>query len=163
MRVLAAACLIAALALGGCGTGAPAAAGPSPTAAAGDCQVTAPGGTPPPPASEFARDPTSYGNGTLWVALPPDGAFQADANTMDPDGFLRLKLGWWRGIPGPMRIEGRRLDGPAGPARGDVPAGYEATGFQATSVSFPTTGCWEVTGVLGASRLTFVLRVTRAG
>jgi hypothetical protein len=41
-----------------------------------------------------------------------------------------------------------------------VPDGYGATGFQATAVTFPTTGCWKVVGGVGDAGLTFVVRVT---
>jgi hypothetical protein len=30
------------------------------------------------------------------------------------------------------------------------------TGFQSSGVNFPTEGCWEVTGEVGATTLTFV-------
>ena len=50
---------------------------------------------------------------------------------------------------------------PAGSAAGGggLPAG--ATGFQATGVTFPTTGCWKVEGRVGDARLAFVVSVRR--
>jgi hypothetical protein len=41
------------------------------------------------------------GAGTL-----PDGGVMA---AIERDGSNRLKLGWWRGIPGRLVITGRRL------------------------------------------------------
>ena len=38
----------------------------------------------------------------------------------------------------------------------DVPSNYGTTGFQPSGVSFPTEGCWEVTGHVGDTTLTFV-------
>jgi hypothetical protein len=70
------------------------------------------------------------------------------------------KLGWWRGVAGKLAITGERLDGQAPALSAHVPDGYGATGFQATAVTFPTTGCWKVVGSVGDARLTFVVRVT---
>jgi hypothetical protein len=72
-----------------------------------------------------------------------------------------MKFGWWRGVSGQLSIQGRRLDGPAPPLRAEVPDGYGDTGFQASGVIFPTEGCWEITGQVGAARLTFVNFVIR--
>jgi hypothetical protein len=35
------------------------------------------------------------------------------------------------------------------------------TGFQASGVQFPTEGCWEVTGTVGTTSLTFVTFVIK--
>jgi hypothetical protein len=45
--------------------------------------------------------------------------------------------------------------------RADIPDGYGPTGLQATGVIFPTEGCWEVTGHVGDSTLTFVTLVVK--
>lgn len=58
-------------------------------------------------------------------------------------------------------VTGRRLDAPAPPLRADVPAGYGRTGFQASGVSFRTEGCWEVTGKVRQTTLTFVTFVIK--
>jgi hypothetical protein len=42
-----------------------------------------------------------------------------------------------------------------------VPGGY-GRGFQATVLTFPTIGCWRVTGRVGRARLTFTLLVTKS-
>ena len=52
--------------------------------------------------------------------------------------------------------QGRRLDGDAPALEASIPDGYGNTGFQATGLSFPTPGCWEVTGRVGEASLTFV-------
>jgi hypothetical protein len=82
---------------------------------------------------------------------------------MDSDGSLSMKFPWWRGVRGKLIIEGRRLDASAPPLRASIPEGYGDTGFQATALIFPTEGCWEVTGKVGETRLTFVTRVVKAG
>jgi hypothetical protein len=72
-----------------------------------------------------------------------------------------MKFGWWRNVSGQLEITGRRLDGSAPPLHAGVPDGYGGTGFQASGVSFPTEGCWELTGSVGSSSLTFVTLVIK--
>jgi hypothetical protein len=120
--------------------------------------------SPPPgvsPDDLFGSD-SSYGNGRLWVGgLWPKGVIVATPNFIDQDGSVGMKFGWWRQVSGYLRITGRRLDAPAPPLRADVSAGYGRTGFQASGVSFPTEGCWEVTGKVRQTTLTFVTFVIK--
>jgi hypothetical protein len=172
--------LLAASGLTGCGgdrparpAGAPAttaatstAAGPSRlgTADAKRCPVTLPGSVGPTGVSphDFFGWGSSYGNGKLWVGgLWPGGVIDAEPAFVAEDGSVGMKFGWWRAAPGKLRITGRRLDGPAPPARAHVPDGYGDHGFQASGVDFPTEGCWQVTGELPTTRLTFVTLVIR--
>jgi hypothetical protein len=77
-----------------------------------------------------------------------------------------MKFPWWRMVTGRLQLSGRRLDATAPPAMTDVPGGYGPTGFQATSVTFPTQGCWQVTGRADHASLsfvTFVIERTPAG
>ena len=55
------------------------------------------------------------------------------------------------------RVKVRRKGAP--PLTATIPGGYERTTFQATSISFPTAGCWEVRGVAGDAQLAFVVRI----
>ncbi len=125
-------------------------------AAAGTCPVTAPNGSEPP-GSTFGSE--FHGNGTLWV-----GVWPANVVVSPPaaDGTVEEKFGWWRGAAGALRIEGRRLDGPSPPLGARIPDGYGDSGFQSTSLAFPSAGCWEVTGHLGGTSLTFVTLVVAA-
>jgi hypothetical protein len=129
--------------------------------AARACPVTIPG---PVRASGF-----NYGNdkirvaiywpgGTLPAGQLPDGGSYA---TIERDGSIWAKVGWWRGIAGTLHISGRRLDRPAPPLRADVPDGYGARGFVPSGLTFPTVGCWRVTGRAGAGRLAFVVKVEK--
>jgi hypothetical protein len=107
---------------------------------------------------------SSYGNGELGVGgLWPDGVIAAGPDFVDKDGAIGMKFGWWRNVPGDLEITGARLDGPAPPARGEVPSGYGQTGFQASGIVFPTEGCWEVSGHVGPATLTFVTFVVIDG
>jgi hypothetical protein len=96
-----------------------------------------------------------YGEGGLAVVLWPGGRLVAgrlpDGSSMadvKPDGSLVAKLGWWRAAAGKLVIAGERLDAEAPALSADVPDGYGSTGFQATAVTFPTTGCWKVVGAV---------------
>ena len=99
-----------------------------------------------------------WGNGTLAAGLRPDGGSIA---TVEDDGSIHTKLGWWRGVPGRLTISGRRLDARAPALESHVPSGYGRLGFQPTGLVFPTVGCWRVVGRVGDARLTFVVKVTR--
>ncbi len=129
------------------------------------CPVTLPTRfTPPPGVSRddlFGSD-ESYGNGRLWVGgLWPRGVIVAAPDFIDRDGSVDMKFGWWRQVSGQLRITGRRLDAPAPPLRADVSGGYGTTGFQASGIYFPIEGCWEVTGQVGRTTLTFVTFVIK--
>jgi len=123
------------------------------------CPVTVPNGSTPP---GERRSRQHHGNGSLWTGLWPDGTVvfkPKGAGFVLEDGSLAMKFWWWRAVKGKLIIEGRRLDGPAGPLRASIPKGYRDTGFQASALIFPTEGCWEVTGRAGEASLTFVTRV----
>ena len=72
-----------------------------------------------------------------------------------------MKFGWWTKVPGQLNIAGRRLDRPAPPIRGVVPDGYGPRGFQPSGVIFPTEGCWEITGSVHRTELSFVTFVIK--
>ncbi len=128
-------------------------------AARSTCAVTQPNGSQPPNGSIGGE--LIHGNGSLWVAMPPSNVVVTEPSAGDT---IQTKFPWWRAVTGTLRIEGRRLDGPALPLTAtDVPDGYGATGFQASAVTFPTEGCWEVTGRAGNASLTFVTLVLKAG
>lgn len=107
-----------------------------------------------------------YGNEALTVGIPPDGRFVFKPGGAGfvavSDGALGIKVGWDRLRRGYLRIEGRRLDGEAAPARSAF-SDYDDFGFQATYVIFPTPGCWEITGRVADASLTFVVFVVKIG
>jgi hypothetical protein len=76
----------------------------------------------------------------------------------------RNKVLWIRPAGTELTIKGEHLDGPASPVTAEIPCCYRS-GFQATSVIFPTAGCWRVTATAGDHALTFVTIVgaTRPG
>ena len=129
--------------------------------ASGRCDVTLPNEKSSPDRSA----PDAYGNGSLSVSLPwPEGTVVFKPNGpgfVTPDRALSMKFGWVRRIRGSLTIDGRRLDADASPLQANIPGGYGPSGFQSTALIFPTPGCWEVTGHVGNTALTFVTRVVK--
>lgn len=137
-------------------------ASPLTLADAKNCPVTKPGKAPEDFGDRLFGSAAAFGNDDLWVGgLGDDGVIPADSRFVESDGSIGWKFGWWRIVSGRLTITGRRLDVPAPPLRASVPDGYGPHGFQASGVYFPTEGCWEVTGTVGGSELTFVTFVLR--
>ena len=126
------------------------------------CPVTAPNG------ARFFAEPAggNHGNDALVTVLWTGGPVEfkpRGPGCVEPDGYLGMKWPWWRSVPGTLTIEGRRLDGPAGPLKAHIPKGYGGEGFQSTGLLFAGPGCWEVTGRVGDKSLSFVTQVTKVG
>ena len=113
-------------------------------------------GTSPRPTfasrEEWARGGTWYGDDRIWLGLPEGGAIRANQLPFS------LKIPSWQTAAGPVAITGRRLDGP-GSATGTVPEPIHGSGFQPSSVVFPTPGCWEVTYSVDSQPLRFIVRI----
>jgi hypothetical protein len=118
------------------------------------CALTTPN-LRPPPGQLFG---VPHGNGKLWV-----GTWASNVVFQKPqaDGWIDAKFGWYRAVRGQLTIEAHRLDADAPPARSSVPFGYGDGGFQSSGVIFPTEGCWQVTGHVGNTSLTFVTVVLK--
>jgi hypothetical protein len=121
------------------------------------------------PAPSPAPPSFNYGNRVIRILLHPrNGKLIAgrlpgggQIATINPDGSIGAKFGWWRAGSGKIRISGRRLDASAPPLRAHVPDGY-GRGFQATGLIFPTTGCWKVTGRYLELQISFTLLVVKS-
>jgi hypothetical protein len=135
------------------------------------CRVTIPPKRKVPTEAGLSAAGFNYGNaylqaalywprGTLSAGVLPDGGSRA---TVNRDGSIYAKLGWWRGLPGQLVIRGRRLDAHAPPLRAEAGTvlSYGSDGFVPSGLTFPTVGCWQVTGGVRHARLTFVVRVTK--
>ena len=135
---------------------------PSPMATPFDCPISQPNDNGPPPDSGGEG---GYANDALWTTLTmwseQPGLVPApnDAHLHSDGSVNELKWAWYRYVPGTLTIEGRRLDAPALPLEAWVPDGYGDRGFQVSGITFPSNGCWEVTGRVGEDSLTFVLLV----
>lgn len=135
-----------------CG-GPPAAPTPTAQTVTGACPVTQPPQPPlvPPPLSPETNTGTGafwYGNDALWLTLSTNGTMlQSDKRYI------------WRTVPGPLTVDGRRLDAPAPPLDARIPDGYGDFGGQSTGLDFPTTGCWEIAARVSGRELRFVVNV----
>ncbi|HEY7400563.1 MAG TPA: hypothetical protein VH989_06680 [Actinomycetota bacterium] len=123
-----------------------------------ECAVTLPDAShrPGDPAGLGAQ---GFGNGEVWVGLWPHGVVRATPDNINRHGAIVVKFPWDRAVRGRLRITGRRLDAGAPPLRA-LMSDYGPIGFQPSSLVFPTEGCWEITGRVAGSSLTFVTRVT---
>jgi hypothetical protein len=132
-----------------------------------DCPVTISRATPNSLLNGLGTR-NAYWNKNLYAgALWPDATLMVGpqgAGFILPDDSLEMKYPWLRaaGLTGKLTITGRRLDAVAPPLKADIPSGYLDSGFEATGLIFPTEGCWEITGKVGDTTLTFVNRVIRA-
>jgi hypothetical protein len=104
-----------------------------------------------------------HGNGTLWTWLEPDGIFRFDPADKQDDGTYFSKYGWLTTSRERPTITARRLDSPAPPAKIEVRGPGRFGGIlaqpaysYAAATSWPTTGCWEITGHVDGSTLTVI-------
>lgn len=106
----------------------------------------------------------NFGNESVSTILGSRLTFRPGGpGAVHADGALSMKYMWWRTATGDLRVEGERLDGDAPPLRAHIPPGYGDTGFQSTSLIFPTPGCWRVTAYVGDAELSFVVSVNIIG
>jgi len=116
-----------------------------------------------------------FGTDRLWMALPANGIWRAVRfSATDPglgsktDWWVEAKVSWWRqgydwrvdGEP-KLKVTGRRLDSPAPPLITDETnaVGRAPKAYMMVDISFPTLGCWEITGHYEGDDLTFVVWV----
>jgi hypothetical protein len=134
------------------------------------CSPTVPPARHGPPPVPFSAADFDYGNKLLRADVPARGRLIAgtlpnggEMASIERNGSISAKVGWWRGLPGKLVISGQRLDRPAAPLKSWLPDpnSYGATGFIPSDLTFPTTGCWRVSGKLGRAHLSFVLSVTK--
>jgi hypothetical protein len=124
------------------------------------CAVTLPNAERTP--YDPARGPQT-GNGWLWVSAYPFGITRANKSDVGRDGKISIKFAWYRKQAGRrLTISARRLDARAAPGRPFIPPGY-GSNFQASGITFPSEGCWRVTGRVGRHSLTFVTIVLEPG
>jgi hypothetical protein len=84
---------------------------------------------------------------TIWATVGSEG-FRQGGN----------KVMWIRPAGTQLIVTGQRADGPAASLRADIPCCYPST-FQASGLTFPTSGCWQVTAKAGTAELQFVALV----
>ena len=117
------------------------------------------------PAEFFGSDSAHWEHNLYVGGLWPDGTIEFRPNGpgyIYDDGSVGMKIAWYRGkgVRGKLKIHGKRLDAAAPPLRSEL-SDYGDTGFQPSQVIFPTEGCWQVTGTVGDSTVTFITRVVK--
>ncbi|HET8895608.1 MAG TPA: hypothetical protein VFM96_16085 [Gaiellaceae bacterium] len=124
----------------------------------GSCPITRANGNVP---STSLKGSGWHGQAPLWVQFLGVASVQANivVGQAAADGSISTKFPWWRGVAGTLRVAGKRLDGAAPPLTASIAPVPDDTGIQPTKLSFPTAGCWQVTGQLGDASLTFVTLV----
>lgn len=138
---------------------------PQPTSHTNACVVsTARRGKPPPAIHPAEPQPVPWiagftGNRALWVGLPRDSMLHSDTPHAR---HINVKFPWWRLKTGYVMVTARRLDGPSKGFSASVGNGaYGPTGFDPSELSFPSAGCWQITGTLPGGSLTITLRAAR--
>jgi hypothetical protein len=109
----------------------------------------------------------------LWTAAP-SGEWAATPHEQNPDGSLWLKAPWFAAGPkgnaphgptGRLKITGRRIDAASPPLRASTQQvgviGFGGSAVWAAVITFPTAGCWTISGTVGKTQHTFRLLVTR--
>jgi hypothetical protein len=115
-----------------------------------DCPVTAKTYDRPPDDPNPFFPGFGYGN---WY-INADRTMWASAESRFERG--EDKVLWIRPAGTQLIVTGRRLDAAAPPPRADIPCCYPST-FQASGLTFPTPGCWQVTAKAGTATLQFVV------
>jgi hypothetical protein len=133
----------------------------APRATAARCPVTQPSGDWP----QGLEGDRWYGNDKLWVSLPPGGLLRVAPSQVRPDGTLFDKPGWMpTGVRGSLTVRGRRIDAHAPALRvHSVNWGYSSTGRGSwrSAISYPSEGCWKLTGRVRDISISYVLKVER--
>lgn len=111
------------------------------------------------PEDVAVNNPPAYG----YYFINEDRSIWASAWWFDQnENFLisgkALKTGWFRPEGVTLEITGQRLDGEAPALEVSIPCCYP-TRFQATGLTFPTDGCWQVNAAAGGSHLSFIVQV----
>lgn len=120
------------------------------------CPITVPNGDRPAGA---AASRNWHGGPDLWLLFWPRGVVVPGDGVLR-DGALTIKLGWWRRSPArSLTISGRRLDGESSFSVTRSADGYGETGPLPSGVTFPSGGCWELTGTAGTASLRVVVLV----
>jgi hypothetical protein len=133
------------------------------------CTPDTPDGVPPPvqPSAQLVPG-TTISNDGIWAMIPDDGRLHISEEFIETSGEYKgwrgTKMMWTRGdgVVGSVIITGERLDAEA-PAAVDLVyldgRQYGTMGFTPTWLTFPSAGCWEITGAVGNHTLVFILEV----
>lgn len=122
---------------------------------------------PVQPSAQLVAGTTVSAEG-IWAAIPPEGKLRISESYAETsgeyEGWRGTKMMWTRGdhTVGPLIITGKRLDAEAAAAVDLVYLDgrqYGTMGFTPSWPTFPSAGCWKITGTVGDHELVFTLEV----
>lgn len=132
-----------------------------------------------PPVAAVQAPPPGFANGVCTESphvsdRPPDdpgaSSFASPGATWFANDSRTLWAWWWGKTSGgdykvlwvrpgqSLRVTGRRLDAASAPMTADIPSGYYDT-YQASGLSFPSPGCWQVDANASGQTLRFVVHL----
>ena len=129
---------------------------PSGSTAAQDCPVTKPIIATPPTAVLGERGFLPRGP---YYLSPDKQVWAQDWGWTSTPGVRKVL--WLKPLGAPLELRGRRLDAEAPPLGIDT-SDDSGEGFQASHLTFPTEGCWEIVAQSGSSVLRFVMYIHAA-
>jgi hypothetical protein len=87
-------------------------------------------------------------DGRIWASAPGLQSYRPEGN----------KVLWVKPSGSQLEVKGRRLDGQAALLQVHIPGGY-ADDYQASGVTFPTPGCWEIEAKADGTEWSFVVYI----
>ncbi|HEY8884260.1 MAG TPA: hypothetical protein VIO35_03030 [Chloroflexota bacterium] len=133
---------------------------PFPTAGATAVPTDVTAVAPPCPDAPITTDAPANGNTAKWSSTwyrSPDGQIWASAPGLQHPGGDKVL--WVKPVGGQLTVQGKRLDGAAGPLYAVLSTGYESMDYQASFIWFPSSGCWEVEARANTTTWRFVVSV----
>lgn len=136
------------------------------------CPITKPEHVLVPPVPHPAKAPSGqfwFGTEQLWTALPVTGSWNGLPSSPDDPTFRQKLFFWRRGYDAHrdaeprLTVVGRLLGSPSTTLLSDATSSGSRGGedeFMVTGATFPSPGCWEITGSYEKSQLTFIIWVT---
>jgi hypothetical protein len=110
-----------------------------------------------PPVTQHPTDTDVFGDGpgAEWHCDLDNRLCAVKNGTWRAGG---IKVGWRKPPGATFEVSGHRLDAEAPPLKASLPDEYPGT-FQASGLTFPTEGCWEVEARTDENTLRFVVQV----
>lgn len=99
-----------------------------------------------PHTASFSREWFGSSDGKLWASKPPR-YYEGDNKVL------------WERPGDSLEVLGHPLGTSEPSVRASIPGGYTGFTYQASGISFPVPGCWEITARAGDSVLRFVVYV----